>query len=295
MTPEEMNKVLRTLYLLGGLVMTTAACSAQSPDMPPFDAAKAKLLSPERRAQLDVAFFNEFDTRREGPPTIDHPRAARVHEMAKEGFEIAFLAENIFNLGAGGVPRVETDVPKLWRRVKLLALAGDPSAQCLVWNAEPMLREEFSILPPPEPDEPTRYQMLEKAALDGHPSCMGDWGNYQYQNDAAARVQWNLKGAKKGCLICRLRLAFAYAAGEGVEKADGVAWCWILESWAISKANTVVGDAQAVAGLIQREFLAPSQQVKRYLAGTNCENEDPAGAKIDLKSSLESLVFGVRK
>lgn len=266
-----MNKFLHTLYLLGGLAMTISACLAQPPDMPPFDAAKAKLLSPERRVQLDVAFFNEFVLK--SHTTLNRPdswpRGERVRAMGEEGYELAYIAEQIFDFHNLGLVRKDVDYQRWWQRVVEMAEQDDPSALCLIWRSEYQLRGDYGLILPRQANEPTPDQALERAAQLGHPQCMGDWGNWRHRDEPEKRAEWNLKGARMGCVECRIRISSWYRDGLGLSKSKDLAWCWITEAWRQTDAVEVLSRIRSTTGVIW-PTLTERPRLTIYRPNTNC-------------------------
>lgn len=238
-------------YVLGVwlVALFCSACSAQ-PEPPPFNYEKAKALTPERRAQMDVAFFNDlvYKSSNTLSQRDSQPRGERIHALAEEGFELAYLAEQIFNFHFMGVKRPRVN-QKWWARAQQLAAAGDASASCFIWAVEPDVLDDH-----PEVPSATRLAALERAAMQGHPQCMGSWGNWHYSQDPAdpaQRAAWNLKGAEKSCLQCQSSMAFLYWKGNGVPKDLSKAWCWANEAMMQkTDALQVFSDAEDIARAI---------------------------------------------
>src|SRR4051812_39003167 len=102
---------MRNLVVTVALTLCVNACAEALPTAgrargdPAFDGAAAGQLTPARRAQLDVDFFNEFWAKSEsGPSSLPSARAARIRAMAAEGFEVAYLADRLYNFERNGIP-----------------------------------------------------------------------------------------------------------------------------------------------------------------------------------------------
>lgn len=277
-----MNRILSKLVVLFGLAVMVAACTAQPPDVPPFDVESAKRMTPERRAQLEVDFFNDFVLKSHS--TLNRrdswPRGERIRAMAKEGYELAYVTEQIFNFHDLGQKRIGVDYQRWWQRVVDLAQQDDPSALCLIWRAEPELRGDYGLIPPRPADEPTREQALERAAKLGHPQCIGDWGNWHYRMEPEKRAEWNLKGARKGCVECQTRVSLSYIPGGNLPANKSKAWCWATEAWRRTDAVEVLGIVRAVTSSVW-PTLTERPHLTLYRLGTNCEVVDQLDAPFE--------------
>lgn len=257
------------------LAAVTFGCHA-APEPDTFDQSRAAALTQERRTALDVAFFNEFVVKGQMPRGMwesgaAHPGGARIHAMAEEGFEVAWLAERLFDFHRGGFPRSSPEGIHYWNRLKALAVAGDASAQCLIWRAAPELNKFGGAFVPEEDVKVARYQFVEKAAAQGHPLCSGDWGNYHYQDDPERRAELNLYGARKGCLECQFRASGYYLDGSGVQADLSKAWCWTLEAKSLSDSVEAERYLRIRRGFITGNLRQPLEQLTHYRPGSNCE------------------------
>lgn len=194
------------------------------PSSIPFDQEAAKRLTPERRRQLDIEFFNQFWYKSEGPETVD--RIRRVRAVAEEGFETAYLAEQLYNFKSLGLPWFRSDYQPHWERLKVLAAAGDASAQCLFsyvsWNYR-----EFSLDPPTKYDQEVLGPRYMKAAAEqGQPYCMIVQAGKDYPHGQEKSLQRDIRCAYLGATICQDGMAARYLSGRGVPADKVKALCW---------------------------------------------------------------------
>lgn len=255
------------------LLLPLASCRAQIvPEN--FDYAKAAALSAERRAQMDIAFFNDFVVR-DMPGGMwksgaNHPRGERIHALAAEGFEVAWLAEQFYNFNRFGY-RNPSKGQQYWDRIKELADGGDASAQCFIWlSAEELQLNGF--FKPPETDVDSRTHYLRLAAAQGHPECTGSWGDYP-DKDQGKHAKNNLYGAEKGCARCQSRVSDFYLHGLGLPIDLTKAWCWALEAERNSDSLSYVAGRQVVHRAIMRTMpndTGHPDDLIQYRPGTNC-------------------------
>lgn len=274
--------VLSTLLLAVALCAPLVGCQAQTPPET-FDRAKAAALTPERRSQVDVAFFNDF-VARDMPGGMwesgaSHPRGGRIHALAEEGFEVAWLAERLYNFHRFGY-RDTPHAGYYWDRIKALADGGDASAQCFLAKSVWELRE-YGFFKPPKADMDKAYDYLEKAAAQGQAQCSGDWGNYRYENAPAKRAELNLDGAKKGCAECMVRVTGAYERGDDLPRDLSKAWCWILEAQRASDSVSYENRKRSLIGIIMS--MKPNdtgrpEDLAQYRPGSNCTEPIAASA-----------------
>ena len=259
--------------LLLALVLPLSGCKAQmSPEG--FDHAKSAALNPERRAQVDIAFFNDF-VARDMPggmwqSGVNHPRGARIHALAEEGFEVAWLAERFYNFNRFGY----LDTPNgqhYWSRIKELADEGDASAQCFIWlSAEELQLDGF--FKPPKADVDNRAHYLKLAVAQGQPECTGSWGAYP-NKDQKKHAENNLQAAKKGCVRCQSRVSSFYMSGLGLPKDLAKAWCWALEAERNNDSPSYVGSRQIVHRAIMQtkpNDTGHPEDLIHYRPGSNC-------------------------
>lgn len=268
------TKVVRKILL--GVVascLLLAGCQAQTPpDI--FDHAKAAALTPERRAQMDVAFFNDFVVR-DMPGGMwqsggKHPRGARIHTLAEEGFEIAWLAEKFYDFHRFGF-RDTPHAARHWDRIKELADGGDASAQCFIWLAAEEL-DMNGFFKPPKADVENRARHLKLAVAQGQPECTGNWGAYP-DTDQQKHAENNLYAARKGCARCMARLSTFYQHGEGLPRDLSIAWCWALEAERSNDSLTYVSYRQIVHGAIMSmkpNDMGRPEDLTQYRPGSNC-------------------------
>lgn len=76
-----------------------AGCFLEQPEV--FDQSKANTLTKEQKSQMDVDFFNVFLVRSFGrgvsASKLGSPRGDIVHGLAEQGFELAWLAEKLYD------------------------------------------------------------------------------------------------------------------------------------------------------------------------------------------------------
>jgi hypothetical protein len=239
-----------------------------------FDGAAAGQLTPARRAQLDVDFFNEFWAKSEsGPSSLPSARAARIRAMAAEGFEVAYLADRLYNFERNGIPSFAPDYRAHWRRLKKLAKDGDPSAQCLfshtaveyrAFNLEPPTLEDMAVLAP---------QYRKAAALQGHAYCSWLYIAESGETDETRITQIDMRCAKAGVTVCQQSLASRYRSGRGVEKNSARGFCWLMKARSGNSAPSVENGYRLYLGLLRNE-LGPERTTKILnvvTAGTDCD------------------------
>lgn len=296
---------MKLQYVLGVwlVALFCSACSAQ-PEPPPFNYEKAEALTPKRRAQMDVAFFNDLVYRNSSTRNRrdSQPRGERIHALAEEGFELAYLAEQMFNFHYFGSKRENADLRRWWARVQQLAAEGDASALCFILVMEPAVLDKHS-----EVLTATQLAAMERAAMQGHPQCMGEWSGGHWagrqNNDLVQIAAWNLKGAEKGCLRCQSRMASYFADGEGVPKDHSKAWCWITEAVRQTDSSkvdisTVIGSISSIMDRIDRtdpENWVCCEERPRlkvlYKPGTNCQVVQQLNAPLEPElDAIRSLV-----
>jgi hypothetical protein len=139
---------------------------------PPFDSQSTKRLSPEKRSQYDVIFFNEIvnwnvNTNRYVTDS-QTKRKAELEQMAADGHLPSYVALRLLDF-QGGTQRHDPEALSI-----LLAEArkGDPSAMCAL-AAIPTRNDLWK-------DEKERIdtgrEMLIAAARAGQGHCMGTYG-----------------------------------------------------------------------------------------------------------------------
>lgn len=272
--------------LLLALLLPLSSCKAQITSES-FDHAKAATLSPERRAQMDVAFFNDFVVR-DMPGGMwqsgtSHPRGARIHALAEEGFEVAWLAEQFYNFNRIGY-RDTQNGQHYWNRIKELADGGDASAQCFIWFSAEEL-QLYGFFKPPQTDVENRAYYLKLAVAQGQPECTGSWGAYP-DKDQKKHAENNLYAAKKGCVSCQSRVRSFYLNGSGLPKDMSKAWCWALEAERNNDSLSYVGDRQIVHRAIMQtkpNDMGRPEDLIQYRPGSNCTESITVPATAELK------------
>jgi len=102
-------------------------------DLPPFDRAKAAMLSPEKRAEYERMLFNELDNGwNTGTPLFKGDDATARREAAwlaaaNDGYELAYLVLQVVQPRGGHLYANE----KPLRRLEELIAEGDAGAMCM--------------------------------------------------------------------------------------------------------------------------------------------------------------------
>lgn len=254
-----------------------AGCQAQTVPPDVFDHAKATAIAPKRQAQMDVAFFNDFVVR-DMPGGMwqsggRHPRGDRIHKLAEEGFEVAWLAERLYDFHRFGFHNTP-HAGGYWNRIKELADGGDASAQCFIWLAAEELQVD-SFFKPPKADVDNRAHYLQLAVAQGQAECTGSWGAYPDEN-LRKHAENNLYAAKKGCARCQSRLRGFYQRGDGLPKDLAKAWCWALETVQNSDSLMYETDRRLLhSDIIQLkpDHSGRPEDLTQYRPGTHCTEQ----------------------
>ncbi len=225
--------------------------------LPPFDKAKVKQLSPEKRRQYDVQLFNQLVVRGEMPL---EPRYQLFLKMAKDGFEVAYLTLELFDIRYSDLPKKH---PKGIDRLKELAKQGDASAQCFYG-----LYGNFFESGPVSENMAKEYTKV--AARQNHPACLASYG-ITFADSKQEEIEWVRKSAERGDMIAQLMLAGAYVDGKGIPQNFSLSRCWANE--AIIQSETIFAKSHA-QGMRVAEDLAERKGkkvvIKQYRSGTNC-------------------------
>lgn len=166
-------RIFLTLLSVLALCALTSGCARA--DLPPFDYEKAKQLSPEKRSEYDVIFFNEvvvwnMNSNRYGKGINDSylGRDAEFRHMAEAGYLPAYVALRLLDIVRGN----ERDDPDAVAMLLKAADAGDASAMCA-----------FEAIPINSLDEASYAErrarglrMEERGFALGHPACMANRG-----------------------------------------------------------------------------------------------------------------------
>lgn len=258
---------LAAALLIGALIYahesrsTTYAPPPSDSTLGTFDPATARKLSPDKRREYDVRFFNEMFVKN------DHPTDSRYQlfkRMADEGFEVAHLALRLFDIRLGG----DRYRPEAWPRLKALAAEGDLSAVCL--------HAKYAYVFDPKLDQRVVFDAVRGAAEAGHPHCSGLYAHYfrrgQFVNaDVTQYVSWETKAAKAGDLLAQLIVADLYARGEGVDMDLARARCWIEEALKSDQTGLTHSHAQGIRWTIRENAERGTARPGAYQLGTGCE------------------------
>jgi hypothetical protein len=281
------SRVVLAAALLVGALLCAPDSKSTPPGFPPrdqtlrpFDPVKADALSPERRREYDVRFFNEMSLHGHHPL---EPRYQLFRRMADDGFEVAYLALRLYDIRhSDGTLRD----PQAMKRLKALAAEGDLSAKCFygrfAWRGDRQGFDWFETLP-----------YIIDAAEAGHPSCTGALASFlrgdrtlppQYerwariQQDPHARMSKALEleeqAARAGDLGSQSWLALAYELGNHVPRDYGRARCWAAIATRTSGgAAFVAGKAialeQNIRWAVARQNYDASS-IKKYREGSWC-------------------------
>ncbi len=260
-------RVLAATLLIGVLAYVPDSGSAtyapppHDPTLGPFDPAAARKLSPEKRREYDVRFFNEMFVKDDHPTD---PRYQLFKKMADEGFEVAHIALRLFDIRLAG----DRYHPEAWPRLKALAAEGDASAICL--------HAKYAYVFEPKLDQRVVFEAVRGAAEAGHPHCSGIYAQYFRTGKFAtpSRLQyiaWETKAAKGGDLLAQLIVAGLYAGGEGVDMDLARARCWVEEALRSNQTGLTSSHAQGIRWTIRENAERGMSRPGGYQLGTGCE------------------------
>jgi hypothetical protein len=239
----------------------TYAPPPHDPTLAPFDPAAARKLSPEKRREYDVRFFNEMFMKDHHPTD---PRYQLFRKMADEGFEVAHLALRLFDIRLGGA-RYR---PEAWPRLKALVGEGDLSAVCL--------HAKYAYVFEPKLDQRVVFEAVRRVAEAGHPHCSGIYAQYFRTGklvvpNSQQYIAWETKAAKDGDLAAQLTLASLYASGDSVGIDLALARCWLEEALRSDQTAKTWNDAQSIRFGVSRSAARGFDNTGSYLPGTRCE------------------------
>jgi hypothetical protein len=142
-------------------------------DLPPFDAAKAAQLSPEKRAAYEQELFSELSRwnkeSRRYPNREDFIlREKRWQQMADEGVELAHITLQVLQPSTLQVYSLRGPM----RRLEELAEQGDTAAMCLMLRLVAGAASKLNV----DRYDPIYKKWMERGAELGHPECMLQMG-----------------------------------------------------------------------------------------------------------------------
>jgi hypothetical protein len=184
-------------------------------ELPPFDFEKWKTLSPEKRQQYDVVFFNEMQTwnvnSNRYPPGQSHlERRAEFERMAADGYLPAYVAVRL----AGIWPAEERHDPEALQMLLDEAARGDVSAMCAV-----VVMPIKNSLLTEEDRRNLGLKMMTTAAQRGHGACMGSYGGALLlgnvpgiRSNAQAAMSLLFESARQGYYVAASRLFYVRQA-----------------------------------------------------------------------------------
>jgi hypothetical protein len=158
------SRPLRCLLILA-LLASAGACARPHDELPPFDPARAKALSAEKRSEYNIRFFNEFASRNHtrGRGTFEdckrHDKLFR--EMAAEGYEVAHIALQLYDIGRCRLEGRYYEAAR--QRLEALAGQGDTAAMCFIVPGITITKSGVS-------GDYARY--IRDGAERGQPHCM---------------------------------------------------------------------------------------------------------------------------
>jgi TPR repeat protein len=227
------------------------------PTLGPFDPTTAQKLSPEKRREYDILFFNEMSVK------DDHPTAQRYQlfrEMAHDGFEVAHVTLELFDIRLAG----DRFNPISWPRLKKLVAEGDVSAKCLY----ALYVKAFE----PAVDESVRRQAIREAAEAGHPRCSTAHAGYLLlEGSEKEGFLWREQAASAGDLLAQLAQARAYASGKGAPRDLDRAECWLQEAWRSDQTAKTKSSIMAIQWGIREQRGHSSMPSAQYAPGTACK------------------------
>ncbi len=198
-----------------------AACA--QPRIGEFDWDKYYALTPEKRRQYDLLFFNEMETwnmnsTRYGLEEFGKKREQDFRRMAADGYLPAYVAVRIFGFQGGNVYS-DTEAYEMLLRA---AETGTGSERCALspirwWT---MFGQETSFLK--DVDQATLDRFYRLGIDDGHFSCQYVYAvRYQhgrdgFPKDLALAEKYFVQSAAQGYFPAQRGLAFSYI-GQGIK------------------------------------------------------------------------------
>jgi hypothetical protein len=154
--------------VLGAALLLALLCTCASA----FDFEKAKRLSPEKRSEYDVIFFNEMMTwnlnSNRYVTDSQKKRKAEFEQMAADGYFPAYAALRL----VGIVPAAERNDPEALAMLLAEAKKGEPSSMCAV----AVIPTKTALWGSEKKRIDTAREMMVAAARRGHGHCLGSYG-----------------------------------------------------------------------------------------------------------------------
>ena len=171
--------IMTRCYVALASLLVALVCGCPEGNTAPFDFDKAKNLSPEKRRQYDVVFFNEiavwdWTSNRYGKNS-PAKRKTEFEEMAADGYLPAYVALRLVRFS----PKARLNDPEALRMLLDEAKRGDPSAMCAV-SAIP---SDNSLWPNEKVRIETARQMTIAAAERGQGDCAASYGRAMLHGD----------------------------------------------------------------------------------------------------------------
>lgn len=262
---------LPVIYVAGALAYELNREHFPRLDLPAFDHAKAKNLTPEKRAAYEQELFSELQLWNRGSrkyPTVEdiERREQRWQQMADDGFELAHITLRVLKPKGGLVYSLTGPM----KRLEELAEKGDMGAMCLM----PGLANRASQKPDWRAYEERYKPWLLRGAEYGHPQCQIELGrrmlrsvpNFNY--DPIRGLQLEFAARRKGyahdvgALILHYQ-SKGYAEPENVRRR----YCWEIiysQFWLGDMEQVVLKSLKAEAERSQRADLrALSEEIEK--------------------------------
>lgn len=206
------------------LMLFLSACGQSSA----YDVSKAPLLTEEKRRVMDIMLANELETyntnteRCKGDPNkpsaVGECRVAFFKQLAEEGYEIADIADKIFDPLRGDIRKDRA----AYERLRQLADAGDKSALCF---APRIFIHHLSYEGWPYTIE-TEMRYNKLGAAQGLPLCLLNEalfyreGTNGFPMDLKMTHKLALDAATEGLYLAQYLLLIDYEKSIGITKAD---------------------------------------------------------------------------
>ncbi|MGE0332805.1 MAG: hypothetical protein AB7P37_19175 [Ramlibacter sp.] len=147
-------------------------------DLPAFDHAKARNLTPEKRAAYEQELFSELQLWNRGSrkyPTLEdiERREQRWQQMADDGFELAHITLRVLKPKGGLVHSLAGPM----KRLEELAEQGDTGAMCLMPGLVNVTAEQIDW----KKYRSASDRWLQRGAELRHPQCMRALGGRMIQ------------------------------------------------------------------------------------------------------------------
>lgn len=205
---QTLSRALRTA-LLAAALLTIGSLFSGCTEEP---GSQASSLTPEQRREYDRQFFNELETWNANSAEYSFDtREALFRKMARDGYQVAEIALEIFQPSRGRIVTSRSALDKLQR----LADSGDASAMCFLSIAWTKMDQKKV---PYQPEVGRKY--IERGAALGQPYCkfvlatLYGSGEPGYPKDLGKARRMIREVALEGYYIAHLTLFNHYSMGE---------------------------------------------------------------------------------